>query len=398
MRVLILSTWFPYPPDNGAKIRAHYLIRALSDKHDVTLATFCTDSIAETAKPARVEVITVPDDPFRHVNKPQIVKYVSPIPLAFWPSHAMQQAINQIAARRHFDVVVAIQTPVARYAAALHDIPRVIDIDTSFSFQMLRRSEHYRDAGTRLRTWISWQKTRWYEQHIFREFLACTVSSSLEVDFVATMIKDHGGSIEVIRNGVDCEQFQPGRYPVRPNTLIYNGALTYSANYDAMQYFLSTIYPLIRKEVGEATLTITGSNTGVNLNGLLLNDSVKLPGHIADIRPYVGSSAVCVVPLRQGSGTRLKILEAMALGVPVVSTSKGAEGLDAIDGQHLLLADDPAEFAFKTGLLLQDVALRQRLISQARQLVEQRYDWRDIGQTFVNLVEAVVDKGKISRL
>jgi glycosyltransferase involved in cell wall biosynthesis len=99
---------------------------------------------------------------------------------------------------------------------------------------------------------------------------------------------------------------------------------------------------------------------------------------------------VCVVPIRQGSGTRLKILEAMALGVPVVSTSKGAEGLDVVDGQHLLIADDPAEFVVKTRSALHNTVLRERLIAQARQLVEQRYDWRTIGQQFVNLVESTI--------
>jgi glycosyltransferase involved in cell wall biosynthesis len=124
-----------------------------------------------------------------------------------------------------------------------------------------------------------------------------------------------------------------------------------------------------------------------------LDESVHFTGYLEDIRSWVGSSAVCVVPIRQGSGTRLKILEAMALGVPVVSTYKGAEGLDATDGQHLLLADDPAEFAAKTAAILQDTALRERLVVQARQLVEQRYDWRAIGQQFVELVETAA-KGK----
>jgi glycosyltransferase involved in cell wall biosynthesis len=114
---------------------------------------------------------------------------------------------------------------------------------------------------------------------------------------------------------------------------------------------------------------------------------------VQDIRQVVSSSAVCIVPIRQGSGTRLKILEAMALGVPVVATRKGAEGLDVADGEHVLLADDPGEFAAKVMSVLQDTALRERLRGHARRLVEQRYDWRMIGQQFVDLVETAV-KGK----
>jgi polysaccharide biosynthesis protein PslH len=388
MHILVLSTWFPYPPDNGSKIRAHYLTRALSERHDVTLVGFCPIAAANPAQLDRVKVIPVPDDPFRHVDKSQIVKYASPIPLAFWPSRTMQRTIQQLKASRRFDAVVAIQTPAAQYAVSMPSVARVIDIDTSLSYQMRQRYEHNLNADARLRAWISWQKTHRYEQRIFRKFQALAVVSSLEVDFVAAMIKDRGGCVKVIRNGVDCEQFRPGQYPVQPNTLIYNGALTYSANYDAMQYFLPTIYPLIRQQIPEVTLTITGSTRGVDMKGLQLNDSVKLPGYIDDMRPVVGSSTVCVVPIRQGSGTRLKILEAMAAGTPVVTTAKGVEGLDVVDGEHVLLADDAKAFADKTIWLLRNESLRRGLTLNARRFVEQRYDWRCIGQQFAETVES----------
>lgn len=390
MRVLVISTWFPYPPDNGSKIRAYYLAQALSKKHAVTLVAFCPDSAAGAEEIDRVEVIPVPDDPFRHVNKSQIVKYASPIPLAFWPSRAMQDTIKQLKTARHFDAVVAIQTPVAQYATALPGLPRIVDIDTSFSYQMQQRYEHNWGAGARLRAWISWQKTQRYERRVFRKFQACAVVSTLEVNFVAAMLKARGGRVEVIRNGVDCARFQPGQYPIQPNTLLYNGALTYDANFDAMQYFLSAIYPLIRQQVPEVTLKITGATTGVALTDLRLNDSVTLTGNVADMRSVVGSSSVCVVPIRKGSGTRLKILEAMAAGTPVVATTKGAEGLDVIDGKHLLLADSPVIFADKTLWLLRNETLRRTLAANARSFVEQRYNWNRIGQQFVEVVEDAV--------
>lgn len=388
MRILVLSTWFPYPPDNGSKIRAHYLTRALGERHDVTLAAFCPTTTAEGAQAHRIQVIRVPDDPFRHVNKPHIVKYASPIPLAFWPSRKMQHAIQRLNESQRFDAAVAIQTPVAQYTASIPHAPRIIDIDTSLSHQMQQRYEHNLGIGGRLRAWLDWQKAHRYERRVFQEFQAHAVATSLEVDFVSAMINRHGGRVEVIRNGVDCEQFQPGQYPVQSNTLIYNGALTYRANYDAMQHFLSKIYPLIRQRIPEVSLTITGSTTGVDLNSLALNDSVHLTGRVADMRPVVGRSAVCVVPLRQGSGTRLKILEAMAAGTPVVSTTKGAEGLDAVDGEHLFLADDAEAFADRTLWLLRSDSLRQKLTINARRFVEQHYDWKHIGQQFVEMVES----------
>ena len=132
-----------------------------------------------------------------------------------------------------------------------------------------------------------------------------------------------------------------------------------------MRYFLAEIYPGIRQQVGNASLTITGNTSGVRLTDLQLDDSVHLSGYVDDIRPVIAGAAVCVVPLRQGSGTRLKILEAMALGTPVVSTSKGAEGLDVTPGHDILIADEPAEFANQVIRLLRDAALRERLAVNA---------------------------------
>ncbi len=199
-----------------------------------------------------------------------------------------------------------------------------------------------------------------------------------------------GPPIAVVPNGVDCEHHRPGLALPRPGSLVYNGAMTYSANYDAMQFFLRDVYPLVRAQAPDVSLTITGSTSGVDLAGLALDDSVRLSGYVDDIRPVIAGSAACVVPLRQGGGTRLKILEAMALGVPVVSTRKGAEGLDVVDGEHLLLADGPRALAVATVRPLQDGALRARLATNACAPVEQRYDWRAIGAAFTDLVEDAV--------
>jgi polysaccharide biosynthesis protein PslH len=389
MRLLVISTWFPYPPDNGSKIRAHYLVRALAGDHEVTVVAFRPPNTPDADLPANVQVVTVADDPFRYINRPQWIKYASPIPLAFWPSRQMQRALNETGPATRWNAVVAIQTPVAQYTTHFADIPRVIDIDTSFSYQLQERHDHQ----ATFRTWLSWQKTHQYEARMFRCFQAGSVVSSEEADFVRSMVKNTACRVEVVSNGVDCQFHRIDSNPVRPSTLIYSGALTYSANYDAMRFFLSQVYPRLRQECPTISLTITGSTEGVDLRGLLLDESVHFSGYVQDIRQRVSSSAVCIVPIRQGSGTRLKILEAMALGVPVVSTRKGAEGLDVVDGEHVLLADDPGEFAAKVISVLQDAALRERLSSQARRLVEQRYDWRTIGQQFVDLVEtAVKDK------
>jgi glycosyltransferase involved in cell wall biosynthesis len=197
-----------------------------------------------------------------------------------------------------------------------------------------------------------------------------------------------------VPNGVDCHHNRPGSVQAVPHTLVFNGSLSYSANYDAMRYFLAQVYPLIQREIPDVSLTITGSTKNLDLGPLGADPSVRFSGYVDDIRPLVTGAWACVVPILEGGGTRLKILEAMALGTPVVATSKGAEGLDVADGKDILIADEPDEFAGHVICLLRDRALRQRLAAQARRLAEQRYEWTQIGQRFALLVESTVSRCK----
>ena len=207
---------------------------------------------------------------------------------------------------------------------------------------------------------------------------------------MTSMLPGFQRPVEVVPNGVDCRHNLPGLHSSNDNLLVYNGALTYSANLDAMTYFLSSIFPIVQQQIPDVRLTITGSTAGVDLSSLALTDAVFFSGYVPDVRLPIAQAAVCVVPLRDGGGTRLKILEAMALGTPVVATSKGAEGLDVIDGVHLLIADTPEEFARETIRLLREPKLRSTLAANARRLVVENYDWQQIGDRFVQLIEQTV--------
>jgi glycosyltransferase involved in cell wall biosynthesis len=402
MRILVVCTWCPLPPFNGAKLRAHYLLGALSARHDVTAVAFCGDdetgaAIVPAGGGAPVPLVRVAADPFRYTRLPQWAKFLSPVPTSLWSIPEMRNAVRQQLHGGAYDAIVAMETSAARYALLQDGAVPILDVDTALAFQM--RARHLLQPGGlgRLRTWASWRKAAWYEGALLRRFPVCAVASDREFAYLRGLLPSSGERLVVVPNGVDCTLLCPGLAAPRPGALVYNGALTYSANYDAMQYFLSAIYPRIRRAAPEVSLAITGSTRGVDLDGLALDESVRLTGYVDDIRPVVAGSRVCVVPLREGGGTRLKILEAMALGTPVVSTAKGAEGLDVVGGEHLLLADDAEQFAALTVTLLRDGALRERLTANARRLVEQRYDWRAIGEGFVGIVEAAVERGKGAR-
>ncbi|NLE99438.1 MAG: glycosyltransferase [Anaerolineales bacterium] len=394
MRILFLSTWFPYPPSNGSRLRVNYLLRALARDHAVTAAAFrwgeSPNPGAGDGPPPGVEVHAVDVDPFRYVSLPAMVKFVSPLPLAYWPSRAMHRKLGALRTSGHWDAVIAYAAPVAQYALSL-PIPRILEVDAALSYQMRERFMQGGHLAARLRALVSWRKAYWYESFLVRRFSAATVVSGRESGCVRSMVSTAPCRVEVIPNGVDCTHNRPGLAERQPHRLVYNGALSYDANYDAMVYFLSEIYPLIKRDIPDVSLTITGSTTGVDLNGLALDDTVTLTGYVNDVRIPVSEAAVCVVPLRRGGGTRLKILEAMALGTPVVATSKGAEGLDVVDGKDLLIADTPASFAEKTAWLIRDIEFQRYLAANARMVVETRYDWGQIGRQFVRLVEETVD-------
>ena len=394
INILYISTWDPFPPTNGSELRAYYLLRALAERHQVTLLASrpqarTASQGADLAPPHGLTMHTVPVDPFRYVDTPQLLKFLSPIPLALWPSALMRQAARRMAATTAFDAVVAFELPAASYALLFTGVPRLLDVDTALGFALRERMALDPNPLARVRAWLSWRKAWLAERYLLPRFQCCTVVSPHELPYTRALVAGHGCQVTVSPNGVDCDRNRPGEHVRAPNTLVYNGSLTYSANYDAMRYFLADIYPLIRERVPEARLTITGSTSGVDLDGLGLLDGVRLSGYVDDIRPLVGGSQVCVIPLRQGAGTRIKILEAMALGTPVVSTTKGAEGLDLRDGEHLLLADDPRGFAECVMRLLQDAGLRQRLAASARRLVERQHDWGIIGRQFADLVEGI---------
>jgi polysaccharide biosynthesis protein PslH len=395
MRILFLSTWFPYPPDNGSKLRVYHLLRALAQRHQVTLLSFAfatarPDALGELRDWCQeIEVVQV--DPFQVNQAGALSTFLSTRPMASRPVPAMSQLVWGALQAGAFDAVIASTGIMIDYALqAPPGVTRILEEHNAMTRWARERYKEARGAAQRARCWLSWRKGRWYEARTYPQFDLVTMVS--EADRRATVDAVVAGRlrVEVVPNGVDCAHNRSGLAQPRAHALVFSGSLTYSANYDAMQWFLAEVYPRIKVERPSVTLIITGSTHGVDLAGLALDDTVRLTGFVDDVRISVAEASVCVVPIRQGGGTRLKILEAMALGTSVVATSKGAEGLDAVDGEHLLLADDPEVFARRTVELLGNPALRHDLAANARRLVEDRYDWAAIGQRFVGLVESTV--------
>lgn len=395
MRILFLSTWFPYPLNQGCKIRAYYLLKALAQRHDVRLVSF-EDAPVEPQWVNQIShlcqgVELVRRDPFKHNRIKTLFGWFSWRPSAVLASYSseMQERVENISREWKPDRVVALTFVTAPYAIKVRDALRIVDVDNLMTRMMYEAYQHTSTPFRRVRGWLAWQKFLNYERSLYQKFDLCLVVSKKDQTAIQEMIPLPADRFGLAPNGVDFSTHFPGIGQPEPYSLIFNGSLTYSANYHAMAYFLSEIFPVIRASLPGVQLRITGSTSGVSLDRLPLTKEVIFTGLLDDIRPAVASSWVCVVPLREGGGTRVKILEAMALGTPVVSTPKGAEGLDAEPGKHLLIADTPEDFANLTLRILQEPELRQSLAESAYRLVHEKYDWDRIGNDLCTMVENV---------
>lgn len=395
MNILFLSTWFPYPADNGSKIRVYHLLQALNRCHDVTLVSFAFGTAVinnpQQHLPFCKKVITVSLDPFATNNASQMQQYLSLTPTYTRPIPAMVACVQEVLNSEPFDLIIASTEQMAVYALqnASH-LPIILEEHNSLTRLMADRVQNGIGLASKARSWMSWQKARRYEAQLFNQFDLVTMVSEQDRDVSLHQLPGYAGPVKVVPNGVaDCDIPLKSTSPTI-NSLVYNGALTYAANYAAMQYFLAEIFPAILELVPDVSITITGSTQGVDLTGLKLSHQVHLSGYVEDIQQLVADAAVCVVPLLTGGGTRLKVLEAMSLGVPVVSTSKGVEGLGLQAGEHYLCGDAPQTFATQTIKLLTNPDLSQKLAKQAQKFVQERYQWSQIGEQFLALIDETV--------
>ncbi len=396
MRILFLSRWYPYPADNGSKIRIYNLIRQLAARHPVDVISFYTEPVddwqIEGLKEYCGQVSVAPYRPFRPNRKDAILGYFSPQPRSLVDTHSEEIArlASEAGKSGAYDVAIASEIDMIQYILGL---PVRVKIFEEIEVTTLYEQFFYQKQPLkRLRSGLTWKKLSRYLRNTLPRFDGVTVVSEQELERIREILPDYR-SIEVIPNGVDTGYLSGDFGQPEAGTLIYNGALTYGPNFDAMAYFLEEIFPLIRAQRPDACLYITGKTEGVPLKALPQSDGVVFTGYLPDIRPRVAKSWVSVAPLRHGGGTRLKVLESMALGTPVVATTKGAEGLNLRAGEDILIADSPVGFASAVLRVLGDAGLRGQLSRAGRKKASAEYSWDTIGEKFIGFVEQAAGGG-----
>ena len=396
MRILFLSTWFPYPPTNGSRLRVFNVLRSLAAHHEVTLLSFAYGPEADPGTPALTalcrSIEAFPMRPFAPSSWRARGGYLRPTPRWILDTYSeeMAQRVRAVLATDRYDLLVASQLLAASYVPRSGAPPALYEeVELGLSYEQFA---HAPSSLQRSRRSLTWLKHRFYLARLLRSFRACTVVSERERQLLDRAAPRHP-PVTVIPNGVVLADYADVHETPRPNHLIFAGSFGYSANYDAMCWFVRDVYPLICARVPDVRLTITGDTAN---RPLPLGPNVVHTGYVEDVRPLVARAWISVAPRRMGGGTRVKILEAMALGTPVVSTSKGAEGLDVIHDTHLLIADAPHLFAEHVVHLLGDAGLRSRLAREARELVARRYAWDVIGPRFAQLAAETARPGTAS--
>lgn len=392
MKILAVSTWFPCPPDNGVKMRAYHLLRPLGDAHTLDLITM-SQSSRDSAFLGKLDefcrrVATFPEPVFDPSRPSTWLGFFSMTPRYFTDHHlpGMQALAHSWVKEEGYDAVIAVTLGAAPYVAAL-DVPfKVLDQHNVECRVIRRQCQNEPTLFRRLRYLPTWLKSERYERGLASAFDVIAVVSEHEAEMMASVLRGGSGKdIRVVPNGVDPALLRYESQTKDHGLIVFTGAPTYKPNYDAAESLCNAILPAVRAEIADVRLKITGSTEGTDVSALASTDGVEFTGYVNDIRPLLSSAAALVVPLRFGGGTRLKILEAMAIGTPVVSTPMGAEGIKAEDGVHILRGDSPEQLARQTCRLLSDPGLASRIARNARELVRDRYMWSAIADEFAHI-------------
>lgn len=392
MRLLLLTPQLPYPPHQGTTLRNFNIIKHLAPRHAITLLSFGTPDELHHAAPLRdlCQRIEIAPYPTRTLAQRAWTTLTSPLPdMALRLQSAEMHAKFAALARESFDLVQIEGIEMARYA--LHTPCATLIFDDHNAEYVLQRTAFQADARNPARwhaalySLIQWKKLERYERTICRAARHIVVCSEADARAVETLLKRGGkpaavwgqGNITVIPNGVDTEFYTPRERTRDEPTLVFTGKMDFRPNVDAMMWFAREILPRVRAEIPHAHLVIVGQRPAPTIRALARQPGITVTGWVADTRPYIADAALYVVPLRMGSGTRLKVLEAMAMGKAIVSTTRGIEGL-ALTEDAVVLADTAADFARAIVALALEPARRRALGQRARARAVAHYDWRQI--------------------
>jgi glycosyltransferase involved in cell wall biosynthesis len=387
--ILYVSPIPTSPPRFGAQARMHGLMSELARRHDVTALALIDHAVADADECRRAvetngcEAVLVPGPHLGDLSKRllQLRSLVSTrsFERLLFTVPALQPSLDRLLHARRFDIVNLEFSSLGHYelrqAPRGEKVPALVVDSHNIDYDLARQ---YAGAGNsfarRIYAAVNWRKLRREELGTYGDADGVYLCSAADERRLLDQVP--GVRTTVIPNAADVDYYQPRRTDPLPDgrTVVFFGLLSYAPNIDGVIYFVREIWPRIAEAHPEARCKIIGGQAPASLLALA-GPRVELTGFVEDLRPHLAAAAAVVVPLRIGGGTRLKIVEAMAMGKAVVSTTLGAEGIEAVSDRDLLIQDDPESFANAVNRLLADPDLGSRIGQSARQLAVERYSW-----------------------
>ncbi len=394
MKILFVTEQFPYPLDSGGNIRTFHIIRQLAKVHTVILAACersgLTSADYEQLKPYCSEIKMFPPVP-RDIFRQGYYLIDSlfgekPYPINRNYSHQMRQWIQRKAG--NVDIIHFNHLDAACYA---DDLSGVFVFDTHNLISNIYKKLVEKESNI-LKKWflgVQLKKTLAYETRIIRKIRLCLVCSNPEKIEIESFVP--GVRVQTVPNGVDTGAYRLDEnraFKPSDRNLVFVGAMDYLPNSDGIRFFYEEVFGILQKRLPDIHLTVVGRNPPESIKRIQ-NKNLTVTGFVEDIGQWVGKADLMVVPIRVGGGTRIKILEGMAQGIPVLSTKIGAEGIDADHEKNIFIADTPEEIADGVIKLLENPDLRKSLARAGRELVEKEYDWNVVGQRLLAVYSSI---------
>ena len=390
MKILWVKAGGLVPPDTGGKIRSYNILRELARLHSVSFFSFHAahdNDLHPSLKNIFDRVVCIPLSLPAPKSLAEMFGYgigllsLEPYNISKYCRPDVRRRLLPLLNEEIYDVIVCDFAIAAGVIPWDSTIPKVLFTHNVEATIWRRHFDVATNPIWKAISWLEWRKMEAAERRYLR--LADKVLTVSEADRDAFLPFVNPEKITVIPTGVDVDYFQPIPVEETADSLVFTGSMDWLPNEDAILYFVDSILPLIQQQFPNVSFKVVGRNPSRKLQALAETEkSVRFTGSVEDIRPFLARGSVCIVPLRIGGGTRLKIFEAMAMGKAVVSTSVGAEGLPVRNGENILLADQPRDFAESVISLLKDPNRRQHLGAAARTLVQKNYSWSNVAQNF----------------
>jgi len=396
MKILIIDEWFPYPMDSGKKIRTYNLMSYLAGNNDITYICFHRDADKLNLGSLTEKIETTPISDKR-VAKGSLIFYLkvflnifrqAPFSASYSYVKEMKLKLEEHLRNSKFDLIICEWTPYAHYLENIDHTYKILMAHNVEFQQWQRMFEVTHNPLKRILFKKQWRSMYAFEKRYFKTFNAIITVSSHDKLTVEKM-SGHK-KVYVVENGVDLDYFKPLNM-ARKNYVAYTASMDAFVNQNAALYFAKNIFPRLRQKNPTMDYYIVGRAPNKEILDLGKHEGIVVTGTVDDVRPYLAQSSVAIAPILAGGGSRLKILEAMALGIPVVATSVGAEGLEVENGKHILITDSEEEFAEYIIRCHDDSVLRSKLTSNALELVKNKYSWEYLGKKLNNYLEEITN-------